>query len=121
MDGEQKSWAIAQVYGMLGARGFKPARSKHAIFNGNTSRTIMRVNVNEHVAITMRERRQVRAMVHQLEQRVLAGDHTPQVRKLLSSAMGRISRIHRLHPDFADKLRNQARAVESMLQASSAS
>lgn len=115
MDNQDKSWAIAQVYAMLGARGFKPARAKHAILNGKNSRTIMRVNVNEHVTITMGERRQVRAMLHRLEHRVLAGERTQEVRKLLLSAMGKISRIHRLHPDYADKLRVQARGVESLL------
>jgi hypothetical protein len=112
---EEKSWAIAQVYGMLGSRGFKPARQKHAIFNGNASRTIMRVNVNEHVTITPAERRQVRAMVHQLEQRVRAGENTPEVRQLLSSAIGKIGRIQRLHPAYADKLRTQARGIQSSL------
>lgn len=112
---EEKSWAIAQVYAMLGSHGFKPARQKHAIFNGGASRTIMRVNVNEHVTITPAERRQVRAMVHQLEQRVHSGENTPEVRQLLSSAIGKIGRIHRLHPEYADKLRLQARRIESNL------
>jgi hypothetical protein len=112
---EEKTWAIAQVYAMLGSHGFKPARRKHAIFNGNASRTIMRVNVNEHVSITPTERRQVRAMVHQIEQRVRSGENTPEVRQLLSSAIGKIGRIQRLHPGYADKLRSQARGIQSIL------
>ena len=112
---EEKTWAIAQVYAMLGSHGFKPARQKHTIFNGSTSRTIMRVNVNEHVTITPAERRQVRAMVHQLEQRVRSGENTPEVRQLLSSAIGKIGRIQRLHPGYADKLRVQARSIQSIL------
>ncbi len=112
---EEKTWAIAQVYAMLGSHGFKPARQKHAIFNGNASRTIMRVNVNEHVTITPAERRQVRAMVHQIEQRVRSGENTPELRQLLSSAIGKIGRIQRLHPGYADKLRLQARGIQSIL------
>lgn len=112
---EEKSWAIAQVYAMLGSHGFKPARQKHAIFNGSASRTIMRVNVNEQATITPAERHQVRAMVHQLEQRVRSGENTPEVRLLLSSAIGKIGRIHRLHPDYADKLRIQVRGIQSSL------
>lgn len=112
---EEKTWAIAQVYAMLGSHGFKPARQKHAIFNGSASRTIMRVNVNEHVTITPSERRQVRAMVHQTEQRVRSGENTPEVRQLLSSAIGKIGRIQRLHPGYAAKLRFQARGIQSIL------
>lgn len=112
---EEKSWAIAQVYAMLGSHGFKPARQKHAIFNGSASRTIMRVNVNEQATITPAERHEVRAMVHQLEQRVRSGENTPEVRLLLSSAIGKIGRIHRLHPDYADKLRIQVRGIQSSL------
>ncbi len=112
---EEKTSAIAQVYAMLGSHGFKPARQKHAIFNGSASRTIMRVNVNEQVTITATERRQVRAMVHQLEQRVHSGENTPEVRQLLLSAIGKIGRIQRLHPDYADKLRLQARGIQSTL------
>jgi hypothetical protein len=112
---EEKTWAIAQVYAMLGSHGFKPARQKHAIFNGSASRTIMRVNVNELVTITPAERRQVRAMVHQIEQRVRSGENTPEVRQLLSSAIGKIGRIQRLHPGYADKLRLQAHGIQSIL------
>ncbi|WP_306404168.1 hypothetical protein, partial [Escherichia coli] len=90
-------------------------RQKHAIFNGSASRTIMRVNINESVTITPAERRQVRAMVHQLEQRVRSGENTPEVRRLLSSAIGKIGRIQRLHPDYADKLRFKARGIQSTL------
>ena len=112
---EEKAWAVAQIYAMFGSHGFRPARQKHSIFNGSASRTIMRVNVNERVTITSAERRQVRAMVHQLEQRVRLGENTPEVRQLLSSAIGKIGRIQRLHPGYAEKLRRQARGVQSIL------
>lgn len=114
---EEKTWAIAQVYAMLGSHGFKPARQKHAIFNGSGSRMIMRVNVNEQLTITPAERRQVRALVHQIEQRVRSGENTPEIRQLLSSATGNIGRIQRLHPGYADKLRVKARGVQSILDA----
>lgn len=113
---DEKSWAVAQVYGMLGERGFKPARDKHAILNGRASRTIMRVNVNQHVTITQAERRQVRAMVHRLEQRVRSGENTPEVHQALASTLGKIGRIQRLHPDYAHQLRVRARAVQSLLE-----
>lgn len=112
---EMKTWAIAKVYAMLGSHGFKPARQKHVIFNGSASRTIMRVNVNERVTITPAERRQVRAMLHQLEQRVRSGENTPEVWQSLSSVIGKIGRIQRLHPDYADKLRFKARGIQLTL------
>lgn len=112
---EEKSWVVAQIYGMLGSRGFKPARDKHAILNGRGPRKIMRVNVNEHVTITRAERHQVRAMVHQLEQRVRSGENTPEVRQALSSTLGKIGRIQRLHPGYAEQLRVRARGVQSIL------
>ena len=114
---EEKTWAVAKVYAMLGSRGFKPARQKHAIMNGIASRTIMRVNVNDHLTITPAERHQVRAMVHQLGQRVRSGENTPELRQLLSSAIGKIGRIQRLHPGYAEKLHLQARSIQSILDA----
>lgn len=112
---DEKTWAVAQVYGMLGSRGFRPARAKHAIFNGQASRMIMRVNVNEQVTISSDERRRVRAMVHQLDQRVRAGDNTSELRQLLSSAIGKIGRIRLLHPDYGEKLHLQAREIQRVL------
>lgn len=117
IDIDEKSWAGAQVYGTLGLCGFKPARDKHAIVNGHASRTIMRVDVDQHVIITQAERRQVRAMVHRLEQRVRSGENTPEVYQSLTSALGNIGRIQRLHPDYAEQLRIRARGGQSNLAA----
>ena len=117
MSNDDKSWAIAQIYAMLGSHGFKPARDKHAIFNGRASRTIMRINVNEHATITPQERRQVRAMVHQLGLRVRSGEDTPEVRQLLLSATGKVGRIQRLHPNEASRLRTQTQGIQAQLDA----
>ena len=100
---------------MLSSHGFKPARDKHAIFNGKVSRTIMRINVNEHLTITPQERRQVRAMVHQLGLRIRSGEDNPEVRQLLLSVTGKVGRLQRLHPDEASRLRAQTHRMQELL------
>jgi hypothetical protein len=115
IDNDEKSSAVAQVYGMLCSCGFEPARDKHAIVNGHATRMIMRVDVDQQVTITQAERCQVSAMVHRLKQRVRSCKNTTEVYQSLTSALGNIGRIERLHPSNAEQLRIRARGVQSNL------
>lgn len=54
-------------------------------------------------------------MVHQIERRVRSGEKTPEVQQRLSSAIGKIGRIQRLHPGYADELPFQPRGSQSIL------
>lgn len=76
-------------------------------------------NVNEHPALSAEERRQVRAMVHQLRLRVESGEVGAEVRHQLNSATGRIERIKRLHPQEGARLHIEARNISRLLDAQS--
>ncbi len=112
---EDKSWVISQLYGMLGARGFRPARTKHQILNGREPRQIMGLNISAHLTFTKEERRGTRAMVHQLEQRARAGENTVELRDRLISAAGKVARLGRLHEADAVRLRPRLKAVQALL------
>lgn len=75
----------------------------------------MRINVNEHLTITPLERRQVRAIVHQLGLRVRSGENSVDVHQQLASVVGKIGRIKRLHPGYAEHLRAQTREIQAVL------
>jgi Reverse transcriptase (RNA-dependent DNA polymerase) len=116
MSGEDKTWAIARIYGMLSAKGFKPARNKQAILSGVGPLTVMRLNVNEYPTITPKERGQVRAMVHQLEIRVHHGENGTEVHHALAVAIGKIGRLQRLHPREAAALRERTGVLRDLLK-----
>ena len=68
MSEEDKRWAISQVYGMIGAAGFKPKRSKHKGLSARGSITMMGLNANASFrpTITKQERANTRALIFQL-------------------------------------------------------
>jgi len=115
MNKVDKSWVIGQLYGMLGARGFRPARAKHEILNGCEPRQIMGLNISAHLTFTKEQRRVTRAMVHQLEQRARAGENTVEFRSKLASVVGKVARLGRLHEADAARLRPRLIAIQGLL------
>jgi len=113
---EDKTWAIGQLYGMLGARGFRPARAKHEILNGRGARQIMGLNISAHLTFTKEERRGTRAMVHQLEQRARAGENTVEFRRELRSAEGKVARLGRLDKRTVPRMRDGLKAVQALFE-----
>ena len=117
LSAEDKAWAMSQVIAMMGSRGFKPARDKHLIQGGRGPITVMRMNINRQATITAKERGQIRAMVHHLEMRFARGNVDIEFHQAMQTVSGKIGRLHRLHPDEADKLRERLRAVREAAQA----
>jgi hypothetical protein len=114
---EEKRWAIGQIYAMIGAAGFKPQRSKHGSFAANHPIRIMGLNANRSPTLPKQERSAIRAQVYQLEQRVAQADSSPELRAALSTAIGKVGRLKRLHPGEGAALRLRLDAIRHTLDA----
>ncbi|EMN5130290.1 RNA-directed DNA polymerase [Burkholderia contaminans] len=112
---EDKRWAIGQVYGMIGAAGFKPQRSKHGSFSASHAIRIMGLNANRSPTLTKQERSAIRAQVYQLEHRVAQAEKGLDIRTALSAAIGKVGRLKRLHPREGAALRLRLDAVRCTL------
>lgn len=101
---------IACVYGMIGARGFKPARNKMEIRRSSGQIVVTGLTVNKRPAVPRDVRAKARAAVHRLTTAVNDGKETPP-KKELDSAAGKVAQIKRLHPNEGTKLSAQVRKV----------
>lgn len=117
ISGDDKTWAIAQVIGMMGSRGFRAARDKHSIQTGNNRVAVMNVNVNRTAGLPAQARSALRAMVHQLEQCFDRGDTGPEFRLGLDKAGGRIGHMARFHKSEAAALRERVQAMRRVINA----
>lgn len=109
MSEEDKRWAIAQVYGMIGAAGFKPQRSKHKGLSARGPITLMGLNANASLrpTITKQERANTRALIFQLEGRLAAGETGLEFRVALNQATSKVGRLKRLHKQEASTLKGR--------------
>lgn len=115
MSPEDKTWAIAQIYAMVGARGFKPERSKHSVQPAHRRISVMGININQHPTISVAERAKLRSEVHRLEQLFDRSETGLEFRGALEKASGKIGRMSRFHPDAAAALRQRVRSMRSAL------
>lgn len=117
MTEEDKRWAIAQAYGMIGGAGFKAQRVKHSGTSARTAITIMGLNANSPCGptLTKKERANIRATVFQLEQRFARGEVTPEFRQELTRVVGKVGRLKRLHPRDGQHLKGRVDAIQSGL------
>lgn len=115
MSPEDKTWAIAQIYGMFGASGFEPERSKHSVQPAHRRISVMGINVNQHPTISVAERAKLRSEVHRLEELVDRSEAGLEFRGALEKASGKIGRMSRFHPDEAAALRQRVRSMRRAL------
>ncbi|CAJ0733883.1 MULTISPECIES: reverse transcriptase family protein [Burkholderiaceae] len=115
LEADDKSWAIAQAYAMIGANGFKPQRTKHAAFEGGSPIRIMGLNANRHPTLPKQERAQIRALVFQLEQSLARGDTGAVFRSRLNTASGKVGRLKRLHSREGEALRLRLNKIRRVL------
>lgn len=108
---DDKTWAIGQIFGMVGASGFKPQRSKHQTLTSGKPITIMGLNANsKNPTLTKRERSQIRAAVFRLE-RKLKSENQGEIYSEIASLSGKIGRLKRLHPKEGLALRSRVNAI----------
>lgn len=109
----EKSWAISQIYGMIGGAGFRPQRAKHKEYSARKPITIMKLNANskQQPTLTSQERAAIRAQVSQLEQRYASGNFDLNFQKDLNRVVGKIARLKRLHRHEAIQLQNRIKLI----------
>lgn len=112
---EDKTWVIAQIYAMIGARGFKPERTKHAVQTAQGQISVMGLNVNRHPTLSAAERSEIRAMVHHLEELFNRGETGPDFRQAIEKASGKIGRMSRFHQAEAAALKHRVQVVRRAL------
>ncbi|MEX8510377.1 MAG: reverse transcriptase family protein [Leptothrix ochracea] len=115
LESADKKWAISQVIAMMGSRGFRAARDKHSIQSAKSRISVMNLNVNQQVGLSRKERANIRAGVHQLEQRFGQGETGLAFQRDLDKARGRIGRMARFHPSEAEALRLRLQAMRDRL------
>ena len=100
-----KEMIIARIYGMLRKNGYSAKRRKHEINTGKDRMVVTKLTVNKSVGITKSSRHRVRAALHQLEQKINAGERSPEISKEISSVEGRINNLASLHPGEAANMK----------------
>ena len=114
---DKKSWAIAQIYAMMGRQGYTPKRNKHEILSASKPIEVMGLVTNSRVSLPKKERSAIRATVHNLEMRFDRGGIDLDFRVDISKTRGKIGKLKRLHTKEADALRKRIDAMKPTVDA----
>ena len=102
---EEQTALIAQIYGMLKRQGYKAKRRKHETFTSGRRMLTTKLMVNRKPALQTKERQNIRAAVHALEQRIASGERGLGIKTELNRATSRVGRLGTLHPTEAKPLK----------------
>jgi len=102
---EEQTALIAQIYGMLKRQGYKPKRRKHETFTSGRRMLTTKLMVNRKPALQAKERQNIRAAVHALEQRIASGERGLEIKTELNRVTSRVGRLGTLHPTEAKPLK----------------
>lgn len=110
----EKSRVISSVYGMLMRLDYDPKRVKQEILTkGRQSMKVMNLSTsNSKASLTKAERRQIRAIVHNLEQRAKDDKESQSYSAAWRSASGKVARLTTLHPKQGYLLRAKLKAIK---------
>lgn len=110
----EKSRVISSVYGMLMRLDYDPKRVKQEILTkGRQSMKVMNLSTSSSKAsLTKTERRQIRAIVHNLEQRFKHEKKSRSYFTAWRSASGKVARLTILHPKPGYRLRAKLEAIK---------
>ncbi|CAG1013047.1 hypothetical protein ANAEL_04584 [Anaerolineales bacterium] len=117
MPKEEQTALIAQVYGMLKRHGYKAKRRKHEIFTSGRRMLTTKLMVNRKPALQPKDRQNIRAAVHALEQRIASGESGAEIKTELNRVTSRVGRLGTLHATEAIPLKLRLRNVRQSLQA----
>lgn len=110
---EDKEFIISNIYRTLYSAGYKPKRAKHEIVSREAPMTVTSLNVNsKNPTIPQNKRRNIRAMVFQLEQKYSSEGNTDQFHKQWNSIYGKVNRVKSFHFDEGSKLQDRMRAIK---------
>ena len=104
---------IAQVYGMLKKHGYKAKRRKHETFTSGKAMFTTKLIMNRKPALQSKERQNIRAAVHALEQRIALGESGLEIKNRIKSC-NESSRKARVIPPYRSKT-TQTEASKSSL------
>jgi hypothetical protein len=95
---EDKSSAIAMVYGMLRGTGLKASRLKHKVFSSGGEMIVTKLIVNRKPSLPASKQSEVRAAVFQFERRALSGASAEELIAAFSKAAQQVGQLRRFHP-----------------------
>lgn len=113
---EEQTTLIAQVYGMLKRQGYRAKRRKHEMFTSGQKMLTTKLVVNRKPALQPKERQNIRAAVHALEQRVASGERSLEIKTEINRVTSRVGRLGTLHPTEAKQLKLRLHSVRQTLQ-----
>lgn len=110
---EGKEFIVSSIYRMLFVAGYRPKRSKHEIVSREVPMTVTSLNVNnDNPTIPKKLRRNIKAMVFQLENQYSVVGNTYRYYKQWISIYGKVNRVKSFHGDEGSKLQGRMRAVK---------
>jgi len=116
LDAARKTSCIALIYGMLSKAGYRAKRRKHEITTSANQMFTTKLMVNKKPSLTSKERANIRASVHQLEQKISMGLIEPSIAKLLNSVSGQVGKLSRFHPTEGNKLKLRIKLIRQKLE-----
>jgi hypothetical protein len=109
----QLSNIVADIYGMLASRDFRPKRTKHKISTGKQRMEVTGLNVNAaSPSMPKKRRNQIRAQVFQCEQLFKQNAHSSEYLAQWRKASGSVGTMKRFNPGEAKGLRARLTAVK---------
>lgn len=117
LSNDEQTTLIAQVYGMLKRHDYKAKRRKHETFTSGRRMLTTKLMVNSKPALPPKERQNIRAAVHALEQRISSGEKGPEIKTELNRVTSRVGCLGILHATEATQLKLRLRSVRQSLQA----
>jgi hypothetical protein len=113
---EQLTECIGKVYGLMAANGLRPKRKKQEIQRAHAPMKATKLMVNRRAALSLRERKAIRAAVHQLELEVAQASTPMELMAKLSSVSGRVARLAQLHVAQGSVLKDRIRVLRAQIK-----
>ncbi len=110
---QEKSQVVGELYGMLRKHGLAPKPSKHRISTPKKRMTATKLVINERVALPRERRRNLRAAVHKLEERVAFDQHDADLLKEINSVSVKVGQMRGYHAIEGTKLKERLKIIRS--------
>jgi hypothetical protein len=108
--------AVGRVRALVEREGFKVNRGKQSVSGRGALLTVHHLNVSaSYATLPLKERKNIRASVRQLELRAAAGRDMDSFYQDWQRAMGRVGRYQSLHPTAGQKLKTRLRLLRAGL------
>lgn len=110
--------SVADVFGMLRRNGlYADRKDKHKFFRSSQKMLLTNLIVNRKPSLPSVKRRNARAAVFQIEQRLANGELTHELSQLISKVSHAVGNVGRLHKNEASPLKERLKQVRDSVQA----